>query len=236
MTNKPTAISAASIVQHDVASIAQKEPSNSNVVEQDKVEAEWLAGYLWDVTFELLKSTRRSGKKIQQGDDPDRVVSKVVLLEVANYAIRDMRRIDDEQDNATSTTKLFAYLGFWFSRLKPISADLFILDEEENEMPLVDINEQIVPSLILRMMRELIEVDPELAPERWKECDVTACKDKGLGTCFFRRYEAHLLANKNRHLRYLNYSLRFRPVGPYFVVDSIDQGITMSCDAQRIPL
>lgn len=186
----------------------------------------------------LINSNSKSGKILF---DPDSYISDERMFEVASYVIRDLERLENDQNGKISITKYVAYIGFWFSKLKPIRAVSVISADEDVDKEVIDINENVALVLMDRVFWSIVYQNQDAYPRTWKNCNTDACKFAANGKtihggCFRTKNTAYLTGHANRFRKYIVYCLRFRAVSPYFLVNYLEQSIFMSCESACPPI
>ena len=197
-----------------------------------------LAATIADHAQEILVGSNTKEKSLLF--DPESCISDERIFEVAKYVCRDLARIEKDQDGRVAVSKISAYIGFWFAKLKPINS-VFVVhtDGSQGENELCEINEALLLLLMDRIFWDLVCSDDELYPTIWNDCTNTDCKidfnGKSVkGLCFFKKHSQFMKAKRYR--QYLTYGLRYRAVSPYFLVNYIDEGLFFSCECQCPPI
>lgn len=200
------------------------------------------AAELVRIVEEILEESKTDTKVLL---DHEHLVSWDKIYEVASFVIRDLGRIEDHQNpNGFPMSKFVGYTAFWFAKIKPLG-HLKVLDTaapaESNTTELKDVNERIALIVMNKLVWLTSTVNPDLRPNIWKECKVDACEvvlgdAKCKGYCYQMKYGRFATAQNGRLLNYIVYGLRARSLSPYFIVNHVDQLLTLSCESQNPPI
>lgn len=178
----------------------------------------------------------------------DEVISDDRILTVAAYVMRDLARVNFDQDNSTSVAKLVGYIGFWFTKLKPLNSVWKIDDSCESSISreIQDINERVSLVLMDRILLRLISTISDDLTTVWAQCTNTSCEiiingdsDSQIskrGSCYFKKNIQFRSKFEKRFGNYLVYTMRYRAASPYLMVNYIEQGLFFSCEAACPPL
>lgn len=189
----------------------------------------------------LFKANVKSGKILF---DPDAYMSDERIFEVASYLLRDLGRIEHDQKGKVSITKYVAYLGFWFSKLKPING-VYTTSEEGAQSEICDINERVALVLMDRVFWSIVYADKDSSPSVWADCEKAGGREKCSialgnksikGLCYKLKNRNFLTDHEKRYQNYIVYGLRHRSISPYFLVNYLDEGIFYSCENSCPPL
>jgi len=172
--------------------------------------------------------------------DWEQVVSMDRMFLVARFAVRDIQLSQEDQKGKLSISKYVGYLTYWFSKLRPVQG-VYRADATGQQREIMDINERVAIDMISHTLYSITTRRPDLVPDRWGTCPATKAlgsSEKPIpGKCFYRAFYEYLVHQNQRYLNYITYCLRYRLVGPYFMISIIDQAIHYACYRQmNIPL
>ena len=154
-----------------------------------------------------------------------------------------MKRLALDLEDKISREKFVAYHAFWFAKLGPISGVRRPEENGEEGAEIVDINERLAILLAAEWMLVGIseEGDDDLQPyppAKAKEIGYSeppaplvwrSCKKKCAGACFKAGLSSYLRYNDFQNFEYLVKSLRYRPTGPYGIVNFLEATVINSC-------
>jgi hypothetical protein len=170
------------------------------------------------------------------------VVSIDRILTVSAYVMRDLARVNKDQKDSTSVAKFVGYIGFWFSKIKPINV-VKKCTIDKNGVPvdreIQDINERVALVLMDRALLRLASASDLSISTVWDECDIHDCKldnKSKNGLCFFKKNSLFKSKFGYRFSDYLVYTMRFRAGSPYLMVNYIEQSIFFSCEKACPPM
>lgn len=175
---------------------------------------------------------------------PEKSISTAKVVEVVNYASRDLERIADGLPDGVSRVRYAAYYAFWFAKIAPLS---LIYRSDIPTVEIVDINERIAVILAVDLIVNSIgqkevpsdiqklEVEAALSlgagiapvPLIWKKCEKTCA-----GACFKAGVQKYMSFHSFQNFEYLVHSLRHRGVGPYFLVTTLESLVVGSCEGE----
>lgn len=189
-----------------------------------------------DVKDMLAKSHAGGGELLYDEKEP---ISEEGALQVASYALRDIRRLEQDQKKGVSVSKYVAYVGFWLGKLKPVGKVSLNRNHQTDEI--LDINERLVLPLMDRLLLMMARANPAIWPSPWRDCSVTACtrdfSGKPVrGECYRIKNRAYRKAYQKRYSDYIAYGLRHRALSPYHLVSYLDQAMYMSCEHATPPI
>lgn len=199
-----------------------------------------LAADLGNHVQEILLGSNTANRSILF--DPSSCMSDEKLFQVAEYVYRDLGRLEKDQNGRVAISKIVGYIAFWFAKLKPLNS-VFVVEVsgEKQENELCDINERVAALLIERFFWGMIFVDNDLYPQVWESCSREGCTfTKGgktiKGKCFREKLRNYKSVFNRKHIDYVVYSLRFRAIGPYFIVNYVDEALVFSCEHINPPV
>ena len=128
-------------------------------------EVDGLASNITHVALDILREANEADGHIVF--DVENVLSDERVRQVAKYALRDLKRLEVDQNSKVAITKYVGYIGFWFSKLKPIKV-LYRLSAngDETQTEIADINESLAVYLMNVFFWALTRADPRLYPPR----------------------------------------------------------------------
>lgn len=193
---------------------------------------------LLDATSQILKESSSPAREIMTNN---KTMSVEKMKEVASYVLRDLDRIEDDQDGNFSISKFVGYIAFWYSKLKPLNTVWYRDHSTEGTglVELIDANERVSLAVASVIFWQMVRINPELQPVIWKECEVSSCtvgSNGAKGKCFARKNQKFLTAHQGKYKKYIEYGLRHRSISPYFLVHYFDSGIAYSCEHFCPPL
>ncbi len=157
--------------------------------------------------------------------------SDQVVAEVAYYFLRDLDRIDIDQNEDISTTKFAGYLAFWIRKLRPIQIVRADKGAAISREQITAINETISLEIAVRLIQSFkkhqnianFTDDVRLACPH--ECDGPPC---------FTRYAERFFSYLDEiNKKYMTYSMRHRTFGPHHICTVLDHLIFAACDFTR---
>ncbi len=201
--------------------------------------------------LDALKAARVGGAG-QVVYDPDTVISDDKMLQVALYAMRDLDRVNRDQEGRTAVSKYVGYIGFWFSKLKPVNSvwrlnaaiqgvDVTSASRVPDAREIIDINERMALIVMERVFWKLVYATPEAHPTVWQACKNASCElltatGSMKGLCFQQKLSHFLEALEHRYQSYLIYSMRYRAGSPYLLVNFFEEALFFSCETACPPL
>lgn len=204
------------------------------------LEVTKLAADLADHVQDILLASNTAARSVLF--DPESCMSDERMFEVAKYVYRDLGRLEKDQDGRVAISKIVGYIAFWFAKLKPLNS-VFVVEvggqQKENE--LCDINEQVAALLIERIFWDLVSVNENLYPHVWQSCPRAGCMftKSGVtikGKCFREKLRNYKSVFDRKHINYVIYCLRYRAIGPYFIVNYVDEALIFSCEHHNPPV
>lgn len=163
--------------------------------------------------------------------EADYELDKDILVELAEFFLRDIYRIDKQQRGSVSIAKWAGYWGFWIRKLKPIS----ILDFKEGDAypnltheDVVHINEIVALQFSLEIVAKYREVGA-LEDLVLKQCKQVESGDCDGVECFWKYASHYLNFGDEFYSKYLTYSMRNRTFGPHHFALLMENIIFASC-------
>ncbi|MEO9517549.1 MAG: hypothetical protein ABJH45_10190 [Paracoccaceae bacterium] len=158
-------------------------------------------------------------------------VDKDILVEVAEFFLRDIYRIDKQQRGSVSIAKWAGYWAFWVRKLKPIS--MINLDEGEEYASLtredaVHINEIVALQFSLEIVAKYRE-SGGLEDLVFRKCTKVEAKTCDGVDCFWRYATRYLNFADEFYSQYLTYSMRNRTFGPHHFALLLENIIFAAC-------
>lgn len=195
-----------------------------------------IAGVLTSEVLSILKAAHAHKGSILF--DPNTGISSARMLQTAQYAVRDLQRLELDQSEHVQLTKHVAYIIFWFAKIRPIIR-VDRIGEDKALVEIVDVNERVAVILLCRLMIRLGGEVTEFMPTPWKACPIKQCsleRNGYLGRCFIEKLTRYFDADSERYRDYLSYTLRYRAISPYLLVAILDQAIFYSCEHVCAPI
>lgn len=181
------------------------------------------------------------------------------LYNAAKYCLRDLYRIDAQQNSSITISKFAGYWGFWVRKLKPLSSAYFLpeLSEDGTYSPenlgedgelstdykqknvVENVNEiialELAVNLIIELRKSAEGIDPKFAFEDKVRDACTAIPGGKCNKvdCFMEYTKNYLFFDQNYHFDYITYSMRHRTFGPHHFVMLMDQMLYSSCTRLR---
>ena len=158
----------------------------------------------------------------------DAEIDKEIVLDLTEFFLRDIYRIDRQQRGSISVAKFAGYWGFWIRKLKPLSQPKPIADcvLEENEIKAI--NEYVAVVYAVKFLIELRggAVFDDHVSQRCREIESGACDGM---KCVSQYTEKYMNFENRFFLRYIVYSMRHRTFGPHHFALLIETLIFGAC-------
>lgn len=181
----------------------------------------------------LAASCKKIVEQILDDLGVDAHIDHECILDLTEFFLRDIYRIDKQQRGSVSLAKLAGYWAFWIRKLKPISdakpahASSFDTDEIGTINELVAVHFSL--ELVIAHRRNGAfqdHVKDECDKIRSGTCDGVAC---------VKKYADKYLNFKDEFfLKYIVYSMRHRTFGPHHFALLMENLIFSACDGIQV--
>lgn len=168
------------------------------------------------------------------------MVSPKCCREIAEFFLRDINRISEQQQESISLSKYHGYMGFWIRKLKPVSlafpnsnqagaiaSPSEGVDDVDWDKEITDVNERIALRVVLNQIMNA-DSDESLDPVR-RSCKVSCDKV----SCVKLFSSEYFNAKGGQNMDYLIHSMRRRTFGPHHMAMLCEFIIFSSCDGRR---
>jgi len=163
--------------------------------------------------------------------EADFELDKDILVELAEFFLRDIYRIDKQQRGSVSIAKWAGYWAFWIRKLKPVSIKDFSEDDGHPNLThedVVHVNEIVALQFSLEIVAKYREFGTleDLVFQKCKRVESGACD----GVDCFWKYASHYLNfGEEFYSKYLTYSMRNRTFGPHHFALLLENIIFAAC-------
>ncbi len=158
-------------------------------------------------------------------------IKRDILVEVAEFFLRDIYRIDKQQRGSVSIAKWAGYWAFWVRKLKPISM-VNLADNVEykkiSHRDAVHINEIVSLQLALEIVAKYREFEglEDIVGRNCKKVQDRKCDGVD---CFWKFATRYMNFHDEFYWKYLTYSMRNRTFGPHHFVFLMENIIFSAC-------
>jgi len=186
-------------------------------------EVQYFADRSYRIVSDILESLGVS--------ETEHEIDRDILVEVAEFFLCDIYRIDKQQRGSVSIAKWAGYWAFWVRKLKPIS--MVNLDDEveyENisHQDAVHINEIVSLQLALEIVAKYREFDglEDIVGRHCKKIQNGECDGV---SCFWKFAIRYMNFSDEFYSKYLTYSMRNRTFGPHHYALLMENIIFSAC-------
>jgi hypothetical protein len=146
-------------------------------------------------------------------------ISREKVLEVAQYFLKDLRRLAIPQENEIADTKYAAYWAFWVRKIKPVRV-AWLDDAKQDEI--TDINERAALELAIATVKHAGKHPACLIRGACLiTCDGSRCVEQYTSDYF--------TVNENYYSEYIVYSMGKRTFGPHHLCAVLDSILFAAC-------
>ena len=158
-------------------------------------------------------------------------IDRDILVEIAEFFLRDIYRIDKQQRGSVSIAKWAGYWAFWVRKLKPISMANLADDvdyEKITHQDAVHINEIVSLHLALEIVAKYREFDG-LEDIVGRNCRKVQNRECDGVVCFWKFATRYMNFHDEFYSKYLTYSMRNRTFGPHHFALLMENIIFSAC-------
>ncbi|MXQ07888.1 hypothetical protein GQ651_08520 [Alphaproteobacteria bacterium GH1-50] len=158
-------------------------------------------------------------------------IDKDILLEVSEFFLRDIYRVDKQQRGSVSIAKWAGYWGFWIRKLKPVKMQTLEDDATYKTISIedaVNINERVAFQFALEIVAGHRKYGG-FQDHVYRNCSLAAAGECDGVDCFWKFALRYMNFEDEFFSNYITYSMRNRTFGPHHFALLLENIVFSSC-------